>query len=255
MVKKDRLTKELSSSFPQDLVEGLIDYYQEVVRSAAQGHWEDALTKAGKFIERTLDCLHYKQFGKKKGNKGVGRVIDDLIKLPKETPATIKTLIPRACRIIYEITSNRGGRHDKPDFDANRMDATYVLSGISWILAEFIRFFHPTESDPHKCQKIADELVAKKYPYIEEIDGVEHISIDGLSCRETMLVTLSLFGDMKRDDLSKRTIENEFTPANVSTNISRMRKANEISTPSDGTIVLRRNGKIKADKILEEKGH
>jgi hypothetical protein len=60
--------------------------------------------------------------------------------LPATTPDAVRMVIPKACLFAYEIASNRGGRHDAHDVDANEMDARTLIPAISSVLAEMVRF-------------------------------------------------------------------------------------------------------------------
>jgi hypothetical protein len=44
------------------------------------------------------------------------------------------------CTFIYDIASNRGGRHDPGEVDPNEMDAAAVVANMSWVVAELIRY-------------------------------------------------------------------------------------------------------------------
>jgi hypothetical protein len=66
------------------------------------------------------------------------KIIDqvDIATLPEDG---LRLQIPRACIFVYDITSNRGARHDSDEMNPNEMDATVILPVFSWMLAELAR--------------------------------------------------------------------------------------------------------------------
>ena len=105
---------------------------------------------------------------------------------------SIRLTIPRACRIVYEIASNRGARHDADEIDPNEMDATVAVSVCSWIVAEMLRVAQKGSLDPAGVQEIVAGLIQKRYPHIEEVQGRIYVSIKGLSAREIAIAALFL---------------------------------------------------------------
>ena len=65
----------------------------------------------------------------------VDKLINGLGSLPDGSfDDSLRLSIPRACRIVYDIASNRGARHDPHEINPNAMDASLVVSVCSWIL-------------------------------------------------------------------------------------------------------------------------
>ena len=56
---RTRLINELSSKFPQQLVEDLIGGYENVLVEFRKAAWNETLWKAGKFVERVFILLFY----------------------------------------------------------------------------------------------------------------------------------------------------------------------------------------------------
>lgn len=76
---------------------------------------------------------------------------------------------------MFEVTSNRGGRHDPDEIDANEMDATAILGNCAWVLAEMVRYAQKAGDLKH-AKAVVDGLMKRRYPFIEEIDG--HVYVD-----------------------------------------------------------------------------
>jgi hypothetical protein len=76
---------------------------------------------------------------------------------------SLRLTIPRACRFVYEIASNRGARHDADEVEANEMDASAVMAACSWILAEMVRYSQKG-LDLAEAKAVVDGVVRRGYP-------------------------------------------------------------------------------------------
>src|SRR5437899_3226379 len=143
MVVKEQAQKFLAAKFPARHVEALLQHFFRATNHFRKGEWEDCIGRAGKFVEAALKALSVAA-GKTPASGRVFKadtVINELGQVPKGTvDDTIRIVIPRACRFVYEIACNRGGRHDPEEIDPNEMDATVALTNCSWVVAEMIRF-------------------------------------------------------------------------------------------------------------------
>jgi len=119
-------------------------------------------------------------------------IINGLANKPQGTyDDSIRLLIPRACRFIYDIVSNRGGRHDPDEIDPNEMDASVSVPICSWILAEMVRVSQKGPVDLEGAKALVDSLTAKKYPYIEEIEGRAYFHFKDISATDVALLALA----------------------------------------------------------------
>ena len=140
---KQQIEALLASKFPRKHVSASVDHFSGIVSRFQSGDWVRCIAKAGKFTEATIKALAvHAGLTFPSGRKfSAGAVIDDLARVPGGTvDDTIRITIPRACRFVYDIASNRGARHDPDEVDPNEMDASAVVPTCSWILAESIRY-------------------------------------------------------------------------------------------------------------------
>src|ERR1700721_1419134 len=103
-------------------------------------------------------------------------------------PDSLRLTIPRACRWVYEIASNRGARHDADEVEANEMDASAVQALCSWILAEMVSYSQKG-LDLAEAKAVVDSVMKRRYPFIEEIDGRVYVDI-AESAREAAILIL-----------------------------------------------------------------
>lgn len=215
--------------FPKRNVDGLIRHFEGMTKDFQREEWEDCIAKGGKFVEAVLNALTVaggqtvskgKYFKADKainilGGLGVGSVDD-----------TIRLTIPRSCRFVYEIASNRGGRHDPDEIDPNEMDAVVVIGNCSWILAEMIRHAQHGAVDMSAAKNIVNALVTRKYPLIEEVDGRTYFHLNGASATDIALVALnySYPGRIAMDDLVELVQRHDFTENNARVAVQRIMK-------------------------------
>ena len=181
----------------------------------------------------------------------VGKLVEELRKADQSKyDDTIRLLIPRSCVFIYDISSNRGARHDPDEIDPNEMDAIVVVQNISWILAEMARFSQKGSLAPDQAIKLVQELMEKKYPTFEEIDGRLYINKEGLSALDTgiLLLNFKYPNRLNKEYLRDMLIRHHFTGENSRMAISRLSKF--VDEDGVGNLKLRGVGRNKADSIL-----
>ncbi len=110
----------------------MLKHYQGMVDEFQRAAWEEAIAKGGKFVEAALKCLiaHLPGRVTAKGKDfKVDKVIRELENVPTtDAEDTVRVTTPRSCRFVYEISSNRGARHDPDEIDANQMDCGVVVA-------------------------------------------------------------------------------------------------------------------------------
>ena len=131
----------LCDLFAPKHVKSALEHYTQQVTEFVASEWEKSSGKGGKFIEAVLKAIWVLAGETVPGRHfGAGKIIDQLEhkKYPAVPSDRLHLTVPRACRVIYEISSNRGARHDPNEIDPNQMDATVVMATSQWILAELV---------------------------------------------------------------------------------------------------------------------
>ena len=91
-------------------------------------------------------------------------------------------------RVIYDVRSKRDAAHLAGEIDPNLQDATLVIGALDWVLAEFIRVYHGVSAD--QAQKIISDLVRKRIPAVQDIDGFLKVQNVKLQAGDRALVLL-----------------------------------------------------------------
>ncbi len=186
------IEKCLARSFDTKHVRAALEHFRKMVERFQVSSWEDSMGKAGKFVEAVLKALfvHCGKTVPRSREFSVNKLIQELGQLNKSCcDDTVKLLIPRACRFVYDIASNRGGRHDSGEIDPNEMDASVSVSVCSWILAEMVRFSQRGLA-PEAAKALVEGLTERKYPLFKEVDGRVYFHGKDASAREIALAVL-----------------------------------------------------------------
>ncbi len=141
--------------------------------------------------------------------------IMDLLVSETTLSDSLRLTIPRACRFVYEIASNRGARHDADEVAANEMDANATVALCSWVLAEMVS--HSQKGmDLDDAKAAVDGLIRRKYPFMEQIDGRVYVDIAN-SAREAALLILHGFFPkrMSEESLATSVARHGYSVANA----------------------------------------
>ena len=243
----------LTPKFPRKHVGAAMGHFAEMVANFQAGEWESCCAKAGKFVEAALKGLgvhagltvpsgrHFKadSIMTGLGNLASGSFDD-----------TVRLTIPRACRFVYDIASNRGARHDPDEIDPNEMDASAVVPTCSWILAEMIRYAQKGVLDTAQARELVESLSTRHYPLIEEIDGRVYFHHPKASAPDVALLALAYVYPrrMAEGDLIAAVKRHGFKANTAQVAVHRIRR--HVDDDGDGNWKLLSTGLKKAEVIM-----
>lgn len=254
-MKEEKLSKLLGAQFAAKHIDAAVEHYQDAVHEFQLGEWEQSIAKCGKFVEAVLKALwtyvgepvpsgkHFK----------AGALMDGLTNKPATIADTIRLTMPRACRLVYDVASNRGGRHDAGEVDPNEMDASMVVSSSSWILAEMLRFSQKGAMATDTVAGLVASLNQRKFPFTENIDGRLYFSLKGLSARDIELLTLWRIHPrrMSRKEPIAAAKRHGNSEANAAVGLSRLNRL--VDDDGDGNLRLLITGIQQAEKLIASK--
>lgn len=215
--------------FAKKHVEASTRHFVGMVKHFELQEWEDCIAKAGKFIEATLKALWVRAGRTVPDGRAfsAGSLIDGLGQLSQGSISdSIRLTIPRVSRFVYEIASNRGGRHDPNEIDPNEMDANVVTMNCSWVLAEMVRCAQHGIVGSDVAKVMVDSLVKKRYPLIEEVDGKTYFHFHGASAVDIALLALAHVSPRRisSSELSLLLKRHRFSTQNARVAVSRIRR-------------------------------
>lgn len=187
----DSVRQQLSQSYPQVLIDFLLDSYKELVDNFNRSKLRPSEVEGGRFCEATIRMLQHKITGTytpvgERVNMDVE--INNLANLPKASfNDSVRLHIPRTIRVIYDIRSKRDTAH-LGNVNPNVMDATLVLNCCKWILAELFRI--DLQMPINEAQQTIDYLIKKNIPIVQDFGGFLVTLDSSLSARHRILVLL-----------------------------------------------------------------
>lgn len=256
-MNKEKIIKGvLSNKFDSRRIDSALTHFLYCIQKFQESDWESSLIKAGKFIEVIIKMLwiycgktlpRQKNF---KTGRYAQKIIDEISRtiVPENE---IRLQIPRACIFIYDVTSNRGARHDSEDLSPNEMDAIVIVLMCSWILAELIRFSAKQLFDISKAKEIVDSLMKRRYPIFEEIDG--RIYVDTKKFKSATECSLLILYSLYPKRISKKTLKDFLNRHGFKqTAIKFERLVQYVDVDDSGEVLLRATGRRKAENILKK---
>jgi hypothetical protein len=232
-------------------VDAVVLHFGRMVQDYQKSEWDDANAKAGKFVEAVLKALVCEAGEVPATGRAfkAGTVLDTIDK-KIVLPDSLRLTIPRACRFVYEIASNRGARHDADEVKANEMDAKAVLALCSWILAEMISYSQKG-MDLDEARRVVDGLMKRRYPFMEDIDGRLYVDVAKSAREAALLILYGIYPKrMAEDALVKQVIRHDYKPANAEMGVKRIQKF--VDDDDNGNLRLRNTGVRKAEELIEK---
>ncbi len=246
------IKRTLSFKLNRAYVDSLFKHYVAVKENYTTNNYEKTITSSSKFVEATLKGLHFYTTGEKLTRITVGTEITRLENLPRSfSPTSIKLLLPRVCRTIYHIASDRGGRHDITGFESNKMDAELVVTSCSYIVAELIRLFSSPTIAPDEAQLVSENIIEKIIPIVFELDDTKRILDISLNFTEQTLVLLYHCKNSKASDNQLVKWTEHSNPSSYKNNILKKLHKQRVIEYKNNLAILTPIGKNKAEEIIK----
>ncbi|MEH6525892.1 MAG: hypothetical protein V7723_07435 [Sneathiella sp.] len=189
---RDTIYSGLVASIDSQLVDELLDSYEEAKANYYEGGHRLSAVEGGRFCEaafRVLEICSTGNFTPLGKSLNTEKLISFLSNLTANSfPDSIRLYIPRALRIVYDIRNNRDAAHLADGIDPNLQDATLVVSVLDWVLSEFVRLYHEISAD--EATSLIENLVSRKAPIVQEFDGFLKVLNPKLKASEFCLVLL-----------------------------------------------------------------
>ena len=258
MSNKTNIETILETQFDKNASIDLVKYFNALIQDLKQSKWEESLVNAGKFVEVTIKMvLIYagQQLPAREKDFKVSSSAEMIMRLSATDIKSdgLRLQIPRACTFIYDITSNRGGRHHSNEFNPNEMDAFTVSTLCSWILAELVRFCASNNLSIDEAHKLVNSITERRYPVFEEIG--DRIYVDNTKHRSARQCALLLLyrkypNRIDKHDLYRLLEKNGYQSSKRYKALYNIEQYIDIDDDYD--ILLRKRGIEEAEKILQK---
>ena len=176
-MNKIDLIQTLNGHIHKQIVSELVKEYEK----AKTSFWLDdelkTLIHSARFSELSilaLECLSNPNYSYNLNKIEFGKIFEKLIQLPKNTPEKeiLFLAMPQTLKSIFTIRSKKKAAHFKQN-ELDKIDADLAITSCNWIMSQFILIFH--NNSPDKAIEIANSLITKNIPTIEEFEEGEYM--------------------------------------------------------------------------------
>jgi hypothetical protein len=248
-----RIRAALLGHFPQNLVDQLLECFEEQRRNLLLGKLRPNEVEGGRFAEAAFRMLEHAA-----GVTAIGTQLntDNLIRQLATLPAgsaheSVRLHIPRTLRVIYDIRNKRDAAHLADGIDPNLQDATLVSASADWVLAEFVRLGGGVR--PDEAFRLVKAITVQRIPAVEDVQGFLKTLRPSLGPGDRILLLLS-----KRADCgaTKEELEKWIRPSqrkNLLRTLHQLEHDKDLIVPVNGRYQITRRGIQEAErkKLLE----
>jgi len=228
----DDIKAELTQHIDTKIVNEIFKHHNALKMALYLQDWEKCLLRGGKFGEAVMKAIYFIRTGKVTQQVQVEAEINEVSKR-SDLPESIRLLIPRAIRILYDQRSKRGGAHGS--FDPNAMDCSMIVPIADWIVGELVRLY--CTAAPDRAMKFVIGITAKSIPYVERIGGDYVVLLKGASARQEIAYILYMrYPGRSSNSKLIKWIPNH-SSSNIRLSLANMRKAKLVHFNSDGYVL------------------
>lgn len=194
LVDSATLVARLAPPFDTLLATKLVDEFISIERRYVLRDWEPAELDGGHFAEILGRILYHQD----SNNLDLGRDFGECSKYIHN-----EQVHHSMCRddakmlfivlaVVHKFRSKRGVAHVSANYDANHMDARYMVEAVRWAMVETLRIFWT--GDREAAAKAIQELLRFDVPCVGTFDDVILVQRTDLSALEEILVLLHYAG-------------------------------------------------------------
>lgn len=195
--------RDALKALPDGLREPLVSEFEQALAEYRASDWEKVGLKAGKFCEIAY-CIcsgHVAGAFPASPTKppDFKKSCLDLEVHNKAKGRSLCIQIPRILLGLYELRNNRAIGHIGGEISPNHMDAEFFLSGMKWILAEFVRFFSLLPLDD--LHALIEAVTARTFQIVWSNGDIKRILEPAKTASQKVLILL--YSEAKSVDVAQ----------------------------------------------------
>lgn len=181
------------AGIPAALSAQLVEEYLDIKKHFAMNDWGPGQLKGGRFAEVMLRIYQHllqepvAPFGTDIVPREKTRILS-AVESAGTIDAHVRQKTVPLVRLLLNFRNNRDAAH-LGGFDANSMDALFVMTSATWMVCELVRVYGGYAMP--EAQEIVDALSVKEYPVIMERKGELFITRHDLKAKQEVLVLLT----------------------------------------------------------------
>jgi len=242
----------LTLAYGKEISDAIFDSFSNVEKYYFLHQWETLGLEAGHFVESTRRLLEWELFGhftpfNTKLSNFNEKVLKSYEQVPKKEEA-FRIVIPRALFLIYTFRNKRGIGHVS-DVLANRLDATFILGNVKWVVGEIIRL--KSNMDFDETQHMIDKIINRKLSILWDENGITRVIDTSLKKKNQVLVLLYQKGPLLDLELQK-IIEYKNT-SRFKQVLQNLHRSRIIEYANSGICTLSPSGTLITEDIIYKK--
>jgi len=243
----------LRIKYGDEIAQAIIATYKEIESNFKLAKWKASELDAGHFVEAVRRLLEQELFGTYTPFSQKISSFTDKVLLQYESAQnkdeSYRILIPRVLKAIYGIRNKRGVGHISA-VSPNKMDSTYILYSVKWVLAELLRLNSGLSTI--ETQKMIDEIVDRQISIIWETDNFIRLINKNVSARDQVLILL--FNQSPLSDKALQDIIEYTNKTNFRKILKQMHSERIIEYQNTGLCFISPLGENKAEILLQKLG-
>ncbi len=257
MVDKEDVIAQICPPLDAELVEGLIGEFISQERRYVLGDWEPSTLDGGQFAEVASRIIYHVDSVNLNRRKGVNSCLryveDENNSNPHSFPQRRTCLhLSRVIRMIYKFRSQRGAIHIDPEYTANELDSTLIISNVRWVMAELLRVFW--RGDKREVGGIIRDILRFDIPAVLSMDDRQIVMRTDCTVGEEIIILLHNAGEtgMNREELG---IAIPKAPSTITNGLARLTSSErrEVVRKDNGKFILTPLGAKRVREELSEK--
>ncbi len=189
----EQLKRDIAAIVDATFAEEIVTSYLEMQQRYHAGDWMPTELNGGHFCEAIARALYQLDTGTITHKDLPGDIIKQLRDQVKVPPTHVFPLKDRDhfCRVLettYKFRSDRGVAHVSATYNANHLDANFVIANVKWLFAEFLRL--GWKKDRNEVAEIIEAIIQLEHPLIHELDGRPLVLSNNFNALEEVLILL-----------------------------------------------------------------
>ncbi len=180
----------IKQAYGDDITNHLLSSFKEIEENFVIKKWKPSELNAGHFVESVRRILEFELSGNYTPyGQNLSNFNDQTIRQYEQAQGheSFRMLIPRTLKSIYNIRNKRGVGHVGPVLP-NKMDASFILSSVKWILAELIRL--KSNLSPDDTLALINQISDRNIELLWDTDGLRRVLNSKIPAKEQVLILL-----------------------------------------------------------------
>ena len=199
-----RIKAALEARYPEELASHIISSFTSVEQNYRLEKWKTSELDAGHFVEAARRLIEFELFGSYTAfDKELGSFNPTVLTRYEHASGSeeLRIIVPRVLYSIYCVRNKRGVGH-LTTISPNKLDATFILNSVKWVVGELIRL--ASETTPDLAKSLVDEILFRHVDLVWDDGETFMVLAPNLFAPDKALLVLYRQDRLHVDDLRKK---------------------------------------------------